>query len=226
MGHPNTHIHNYIKNASETDTLLENQAFLPFQLEAALGALTLFAGAACHFVAESDWGGAALFAFLTTATTLLSFSPRGSSLHLIAVGLRLIFSGWWSYNLNVAILKVLPKSWDTGLRGFFWLLIGPLVWIVELAPFFNLDHPIFPIIWSVRRVTMTGALITLGLDEKAPKLLRSCALSMGVIMIVHTILNLSEKDHYVTLATVLLLSIEYLFWKQHRKTADEMHQKK
>ena len=209
------HIHNHIKNASETDTLLENQAFLPFQLEAALGALTLFAGAACHFVAESDWTGAAFFAFLTTATTLLSFSPRGSSLHLIAVGLRLIFSGWWSYNINVVILKVLPKSWDTGLRGFFWLLIGPLVWIVELAPFFNLDHPIFPIIWSVRRVTMTGALITLGLDEKAPKLLRSCALSMGVIMIVHTILNLSEEDHYVTLATVLLLSIEHLFWQQH-----------
>ena len=67
------HIHNYIKNALETDTLpscLENQAFLPFQLEAALGALTLFAGAACHFVAESDWGPAAFFAFLTTATTL------------------------------------------------------------------------------------------------------------------------------------------------------------
>ena len=103
------------------DTLpssLENQAFLPFQLEAALGALTLFAGAACHFVAESDWGPAAFFAFLTTATTLLSFSPRGSSLHLIAVGLRLIFSGWGGYNINVAILKVLPKSWDTGLRGF------------------------------------------------------------------------------------------------------------
>ena len=226
MGHPNTHIHNYIKNASETDTLLENQAFLPFQLEAALGALTLFAGAACHFVAESDWTGAAFFAFLTTATTLLSFSPRGSSLHLIAVGLRLIFSGWWSYNINVAILKVLPKSWDTGLRGFFWLLIGPLVWIVELAPFFNLDHPIFPIIWLVRRVTITGALINLGLDKKAPKLLRSCALSMGVIMIVHIFLNLSEEDHLVTLGTVLLLSIEHLFWQQHRKTADEMHQKK
>ena len=200
------------------DTLpssLENQAFLPFQLEAALGALTLFAGAACHFVAESSWGSAAFFALLTTATTLLSFSPRGSSLHLIAVGLRLIFSGWWSYNLNVAILKVLPKSWDTGLRGFFWLLIGPLVWIVELAPFFNLDHPIFPIIWLVRRVTITGALITLGLDEKAPKLLRSCALSMGVIMIVHIFLNLSEEDHLVTLGTVLLLSIEHLFWQQH-----------
>ena len=211
------------------DTLpssLENQAFLPFQLEAALGALTLFAGAACHFVAESDWGPAAFFAFLTTATTLLSFSPRGSSLHLIAVGLRLIFSGWWSYNINVAILKVLPKSWDTGLRGFFWLLIGPLAWIVELAPFFNLDHPIFPVIWSVRRVTITGALITLGLDEKAPKLLRNCALSMGVIMIVHIILNLSEEDLYVTLATVLLLFIEHLFWQQQRKNADEMNQKK
>ena len=214
----NIHIHNYKENALETDKLpsrLENQAFLPFQLEAALGALTLFAGAACHFVAESDWGPAAFFAFLTTATTLLSFSPCGSSPHLIAVGLRLIFSGWWSYNINVAILKVLPKSWDTGLRGFFWLLIGPLAWIVELAPFFNLDHPIFPIIWLVRRVTMTGALITLGLDEKAPKLLRSCALSMGVIMIVHTILNLSENDHYVTLGTVILLSIEHLFWQQH-----------
>ena len=211
------------------DTLpssLENQAFLPFQLEAALGAITLFAGAACHFVAESDWGGAAFFALLTTATTLLSFSPRGSSLHLIAVGLRLIFSGWWSYNINVAILKVLPKSWDTGLRGFFWLLIGPLAWIVELAPFFNLHHPIFPVIWSVRRVTMTGALITLGLDGKAPKLLRNCALSMGVIMIVHIILNLSEEDLYVTLATVLLLFIEHLFWQQHRKNADEMNQKK
>ena len=211
------------------DTLpssLENQAFLPFQLEAALGALTLFAGAACHFVAESDWGPAAFFAFLTTATTLLSFSPRGSSLHLIAVGLRLIFSGWWSYNINVAILKVLPKSWDTGLRGFFWLLIGPLAWIVELAPFFNLDHPIFQVIWSVRRVTITGALITLGLDEKAPKLLRNCALSMGVIMIVHIILNLSEEDLYVTLATVLLLFIEHLFWQQQRKNADEMNQKK
>ena len=211
------------------DTLpssLENQAFLPFQLEAALGALTLFAGAACHFVAESDWGPAAFFAFLTTATTLLSFSPRGSSLHLIAVGLRLIFSGWWSYNINVAILKVLPKSWDTGLRGFFWLLIGPLAWIVELAPFFNLDHPIFQVIWSVRRVTITGALITLGLDEKAPKLLRNCALSMGVIMIVHIILNISEEDHYVTFGTVLLLSIEHLFWQQHRKNADEMNQKK
>ena len=211
------------------DTLpssLENQAFLPFQLEAALGALTLFAGAACHFVAESDWGPAAFFAFLTTATTLLSFSPRGSSLHLIAVGLRLIFSGWWSYNINVAILKVLPKSWDTGLRGFFWLLIGPLVWIVELAPFFNLHPPIFPVIWSVRRVTMTGALITLGLDEKAPKLLRNCALSMGVIMIVHIILNLSEEDLYVTLATVLLLFIEHLFWQHHKKNADEMNQKK
>ena len=211
------------------DTLpssLENQAFLPFQLEAALGALTLFAGAACHFVAESDWGPAAFFAFLTTATTLLSFSPRGSSLHLIAVGLRLIFSGWWSYNINVAILKVLPKSWDTGLRGFFWLLIGPLAWIVELAPFFNLDHPIFPVIWSVRRVTITGALITLGLDEKAPKLLRNCALSMGVIMILHIILNLSEEDLYVTLATVLLLFIEHLFWQQQRKNADEMNQKK
>ena len=211
------------------DTLpssLENQAFLPFQLEAALGAITLFAGAACHFVAESDWGPAAFFAFLTTATTLLSFSPRGSSLHLIAVGLRLIFSGWWSYNINMAILKVLPKSWDTGLRGFFWLLIGPLVWIVELAPFFNLDHPILPVIWSVRRVTMTGALITLGLDEKAPKLLRNCALSMGVIMIVHIILNLSEEDLYVTLATVLLLFIEHLFWQQHKKNADEMNQKK
>ena len=211
------------------DTLpssLENQAFLPFQLEAALGALTLFAGAACHFVAESYWGPAAFFAFLTTATTLLSFSPRGSSLHLIAVGLRLIFSGWWSYNINVAILKVLPKSWDTGLRGFFWLLIGPLAWIVELAPFFNLDHPIFPVIWSVRRVTITGALITLGLDEKAPKLLRNCALSMGVIMILHIILNLSEEDLYVTLATVLLLFIEHLFWQQQRKNADEMNQKK
>ena len=211
------------------DTLpssLENQAFLPFQLEAALGAITLFAGAACHFVAESYWGPAAFFAFLTTATTLLSFSPRGSSLHLIAVGLRLIFSGWWSYNINVAILKVLPKSWDTGLRGFFWLLIGPLVWIVELAPFFNLHHPIFPVIWSVRRVTITGALITLGLDEKAPKLLRNCALSMGVIMIVHIILNLSEEDLYVTLATVLLLFIEHLFWQQQRKNADEMNQKK
>ena len=211
------------------DTLpssLENQAFLPFQLEAALGALTLFAGAACHFVAESDWGPAAFFAFLTTATTLLSFSPSGSSLHLIAVGLRLIFSGWWSYNINVAILKVLPKSWDTGLRGFFWLLIGPLAWIVELAPFFNLDHPIFQVIWSVRRVTITGALITLGLDEKAPKLLRNCALSMGVIMIVHIILNLSEEDLYVTLATVLLLFIEHLFWQQQRKNADEMNQKK
>merc|ERR1712156_1385288 len=181
--------------SAETDTLLENQAFLPFQLEAALGALTLFAGAACHFVAESNWGPAAFFALLTTATTVLSFSPRGSSLHLIAVGLRLIFSGWWSYNLNVAILKVLPKSWDTGLRGFFWLLIGPLVWIVELAPFFNLDHPIFPVIWSVRRVTMTGALITLGL---------------------------AEEDHYVTLGTVPLLSIEHLFWQHHRKNADEM----
>ena len=211
------------------DTLpssLENQAFLPFQLEAALGALTLFSGAACHFVAESDWGPAAFFAFLTTATTLLSFSPRGSSLHLIAVGLRLIFSGWWSYNINMAILKVLPKSWDTGLRGFFWLLIGPLAWIVELAPFFNLDHPIFPVIWSVRRVTITGALITLGLDEKAPKLLRNCALSMGVIMILHIILNLSEEDLYVTLATVLLLFIEHLFWQQQRKNADEMNQKK
>ena len=211
------------------DTLpssLENQAFLPFQLEAALGALTLFAGAACHFVAESYWGPAAFFAFLMTATTLLSFSPRGSSLHLIAVGLRLIFSGWWSYNINVAILKVLPKSWDTGLRGFFWLLIGPLAWIVELAPFFNLDHPIFQVIWSVRRVTITGALITLGLDEKAPKLLRNCALSMGVIMNVHIILNLSEEDLYVTLATVLLLFIEHLFWQQQRKNADEMNQKK
>ena len=211
------------------DTLpssLENQAFLPFQLEAALGALTLFSGAACHFVAESDWGPAAFFAFLTTATTLLSFSPRGSSLHLIAVGLRLIFSGWWSYNINMAILKVLPKSWDTGLRGFFWLLIGPLAWIVELAPFFNLDHPIFPVIWSVRRVTITGALITLGLDEKAPKLLRNCALSMGVIMNVHIILNLSEEDLYVTLATVLLLFIEHLFWQQQRKNADEINQKK
>ena len=211
------------------DTLpssLENQAFLPFQLEAALGALTLFAGAACHFVAESYWGPAAFFALLTTATTLLSFSPRGSSLHLIAVGLRLIFSGWWSYNINVAILKVLPKSWDTGLRGFFWLLIGPLAWIVELAPFFNLDHPIFPVIWSVRRVTITGALITLGLDEKAPKLLRNCALSMGVIMNVHIILNLSEEDLYVTLATVLLLFIEHLFWQQQRKNADEINQKK
>ena len=211
------------------DTLpssLENQAFLPFQLEAALGALTLFAGAACHFVAESYWGPAAFFALLMTATTLLSFSPRGSSLHLIAVGLRLIFSGWWSYNINVAILKVLPKSWDTGLRGFFWLLIGPLAWIVELAPFFNLDHPIFQVIWSVRRVTITGALITLGLDEKAPKLLRNCALSMGVIMNVHIILNLSEEDLYVTLATVLLLFIEHLFWQQQRKNADEMNQKK
>ena len=126
----------------------------------------------------------------------------------------------------MAILKVLPKSWDTGLRGFFWLLIGPLAWIVELAPFFNLDHPIFPVIWSVRRVTITGALITLGLDEKAPKLLRNCALSMGVIMILHIILNLSEEDLYVTLATVLLLFIEHLFWQQQRKNADEMNQKK
>ena len=54
------------------DTLpssLENQAFLPFQLEAALGALTLFAGAACHFVAEYDWVGAAFLEPICTPLT-------------------------------------------------------------------------------------------------------------------------------------------------------------
>ena len=211
------------------DTLpssLENQAFLPFQLEAALGALTLFAGAACHFVAEYDWVGAAFFALLTTATTLLSFSPRGSSLHLIAVGLRLIFSGWWSYNINVAILKVLPKSWDTGLRGFFWLLIGPLAWIVELAPFFNLHHPIFPVIWSVRRATITGSLLTIGLyrrDDSKRIILQNWALLMAVTMIVQIIMNLDEEEHYVTLGTVLLLLFNHALGDNEvESNADEM----
>ena len=199
-----------------------DQAFLPFQLEASLLALFLCAIPLCEAIADSEWGWAAFLAFSTTAVAFSSFSPRGSFPHLIAVVVRLLISGSVSY----FSISSPPETWDREHKAARWIMIDPLVWVVELALFFNLDHPIFPIIWSVRRVTMTGALITLGLDEKAPKLLRNCALSMGVLTIVHIILNLSEEDLYVTLATVLLLSIEHLFWQQHRKNADEMNQKK
>ena len=105
-------------------------------------------------------------------------------------------------------------------------MIDPLVWVVELALFFNLDHPIYPIIWSVRRTTLAGALLTCSLGKKLSKLglARHCCLSMAVIMIVHIILNLSEEDQYVTLGSILLLSINHLLGNSREKNADEVFQ--
>ena len=45
---------------------------------------------------------------------------------------------------------------------------------------------------------------------------------MAVIMIVHIILNLSEEDQYVTLGSILLLSINHLLGNSTEKNADEV----
>ena len=79
---------------------------------------------------------------------------------------------------------------------------------MELAIFFHLDNPIFPVIWSVRRATITGSLLTIGLyrrDESRRIIVQNWALLMAVIMVTQIIMNLDEEEHYVTLGTVLLL---------------------
>ena len=200
---------------------VEDQAFLPFQLEAfLLFALHVCAFIACEAIFKSDWGVAAFYAFLGTALAFTSFSPRGSFPHLIVVGVRLLLSGSVSY---FSITNP-PETWDREVKAACWIMIDPLVWVVELALFFNLDHPIFPIIWSVRRVTITEALITYNLGEKRPKIQKSCFLSLAAIMIVHIILNLSEEDQYVTLGTTILLSINHLLGNSREKNADEVFQ--
>ena len=197
-----------------------DQAFLPFQLEASLLALFLCAIPLCEAIADSEWGWAAFLAFSTTAVAFSSFSPRGSFPHLIAVVVRLLISGSVSY----FSISSPPETWDREHKAARWIMIDPLVWVVELALFFNLDHPIFPIIWSVRRVTITEALITYNLGEKRPKIQKSCFLSLAAIMIVHIILNLSEEDQYVTLGTTILLSINHLLGNSREKNADEVFQ--
>ena len=202
---------------------VEDQAFLPFQLEAfLLFALHVCAFIACEAIFKSDWGVAAFYAFLGTALAFTSFSPRGSFPHLIVVGVRLLLSGSVSY----FSISSPPETWDREHKAARWIMIDPLVWVVELALFFNLDHPIYPIIWSVRRTTLAGALLTCSLGKKLSKLglARHCCLSMAVIMIVHIILNLSEEDQYVTLGSILLLSINHLLGNSTEKNADEVFQ--
>ena len=199
-----------------------DQAFLPFQLEASLLALFLCAIPLCEAISDSEWGWAAFLAFSTTAVAFSSFSPRGSFPHLIAVVVRLLISGSVSY----FSISSPPETWDREHKAARWIMIDPLVWVVELALFFNLDHPIYPIIWSVRRTTLAGALLTCSLGKKLSKLglARHCCLSMAVIMIVHIILNLSEEDQYVTLGSIILLSINHLLGNNTKKNADEVFQ--
>ena len=94
------------------------------------------------------------------------------------------------------------------MKALSWILTDPLGLVVELAIFFHLDHPIFPVIWSVRRATITGSLLTIGLyrrDESRRIIVQNWALLMAVLMVVQIIMNLDEEEHYVTLGTVLLL---------------------
>ena len=107
-------------------------------------------------------------------------------------------------------------------------MIDPLVWIVELAIFFHLDHPIFPVIWTVRRALVAGSLLTLGLeaakDGKYPKLTK-WVLLMASVMIMQIILNLDEEDYYVTLGTTLMLAINHILGDgKAERNADEIFQ--
>ena len=215
-----------------TDKLLscvENQTFLPFHLEAAFSAQVFIGWATWGYMLEvGDLGAAAFWAFLGTSVTLGSFSVRGSYLHLISVALRLLVSGGHIY-LEFFDQPKNPMKIDRVVKIFMWIVIDPLVWIVELALFFRLEHPVFLAIWSVRRATMTGALLKLGLDEKEPRTQESrhmqrCFLSVGAVMIVHIILNLSEEDHYVTLGTILFLSINHLLGNSTERNADDVFQ--
>ena len=94
------------------------------------------------------------------------------------------------------------------MKALLWILTDPLGLVVELAIFFHLDHPILPVIWSVRRATITGSLLTISLyrrDDPRGAIVRAWALLMAVIMVAQIIMNLDEEEHYVTLGTVLLL---------------------
>ena len=193
-----------------------DQAFLPFQLEASLGALLFCAILLGEANAPLKWNVAAFFA-------AVALSSRGSFLQLIGVAIRLLISGFFSY----AAITDPPNNWDREIKAFCWILVDPLVWVVELAVLFNIHHPILLVIWSVRRNTMTGFLLTCWVSKpvfkvKDPKLWEHCLLSMAAIMILHIILNFSEEDLYGTLGSVLLFSINYLHGNTTEKSADEV----
>jgi len=85
-------------------------------------------------------------------------------------------------------------------------MIDPLGWIVELAIFFHLDHRFFPVIWSVRRVTTTGCLLTIGFDEMLMSNVggmlwtrKICTFLMAAIMIIQIILNVYKESYHVTM---------------------------
>ena len=118
-----------------------------------------------------------------------------------------------------------PCSWEREAKAMFWILIDPLGWMVELAIFFQLDHPILPVIWSVRRVTTTGCLLTYAIDAPLKLSEMVWTLLMAAVMIIQIILNLNEEDHYVTLGTVLILLVNHVLGENKAESnADEVYQ--
>lgn len=110
--------------ALETDKLLfvvENQTFLPFELEAAFSA-QLFIGWATWIYTwgPADFWAAAFWASLGTSVTLGSFSVRGSYLHLISVALRLLVSGGHIY-LRFFDQPKNPIKIDRRVKIFMWV---------------------------------------------------------------------------------------------------------
>ena len=190
---------------------LEDQAFLPHQLEASF-AIIFAAGLFClieiHITVDKPVL-LGLHSLLFVSITLISLSPHGSFLYLISVGLRLLVYCWCSYAWLFDDSATSPVNY---MKALLWILTDPLGLVVELAIFFHLDHPIFPVIWSVRRATITGSLLTMGLyrrDESRRIIVQNWALFMAVIMVAQIIMNLDEEEHYVTLGTVLLLLFNY-----------------
>ena len=186
---------------------LEDQAFLPHQLEASFAiifAVGLFCLPEIHITIDKPVL-LGLHSLLFVSITLISLSPHGSFLYLISVGLRLLVCCWCSYSWLFADSATSP---DKYMKALFWILTDPLGLVVELAIFFHLDHPIFLVIWPVRRATITGSLLTISLyrrDESRRIIVQNWALLMAVLMVVQIIMNLDEEEHYVTLGTVLLL---------------------
>ena len=208
---------------------LSTQAFLPHQFEAALAPIFFFGLFAAEAFHESDRTGVLFIALLLPAFTVLAISPQGSFPHLISVVMRLIIGGWSSwlafFDPPPPPLFAPPERWW---KACCWITIDPLVWIVELAIFFRLDHPIFPVIWTVRRATVAGSLLILGLeaaeDGKYPKLTK-WVLLIASIMIMQIILNLDEEDYYVTLGTTLMLAINHILGEGKAEcNADEIFQ--
>ena len=132
---------------------LVDQAFLPYQFETALAPIFWFglcAADACYDrckICFAHWKEASTSSLFLAVFTMLALFPQGSFPHMASLAIRLYFSGGNSY---MAIFNP-PPSWDREAKAMFWILIDPLGWIVEVSIFFQLDHPILPVIWSVRR---------------------------------------------------------------------------